>query len=86
MKQMEHRSMLPMFRQWAFEWAQLVSDGGYRPSEGVFDFGKRPNGNKMIVDFSLSEVYRSAYLRALAWAVTRAGLSESEASYFALEA
>jgi hypothetical protein len=86
MEAVQNRTMLPIFRQWAFEWTQLVSAGGYQPSERVFDFGMRPRGSKMIVDFPLSEVYRSAYLRSLAWAVTSGKLSEEAAVGLALEA
>lgn len=76
----------PQFRQWAFEWTQLVSTLGYQPSARVLDFGGRPPGLRMLVDFPLSEIYRSAYLRSLAWAVASGKLSEEVAVLLAHEA
>ena len=86
MEYLQSRTRLPMFRQWAFEWTQLITSEGFQPSERVFDFGMRPHGPKMVVDFSVSEAYRSAYLRSLAWAVTRGKLSENDAHFLALDA
>lgn len=85
-KEVQNRTLLPMFKQWAFEWTQLVSSLGYKPSAQVLDFGGRPPGLRMLVDFPLSEVYRSAYLRSLAWAVTKGRLPEETALYLAHEA
>lgn len=86
MKEVQDRTLLPMLRRWAFEWMQLVSTLGYQPSAQVLDFGGRPPGLRMLVDFPLSEVYRSAYLRSLAWAVTSGKLSEEAAAFLAYEA
>jgi hypothetical protein len=86
MEEVQNGSLSPMFWQWAFEWAQLISEGRHKPSARVFDFGMRMPNSKIIVDFPLSEVYRSAYLRTLAWAVSNGRLSESAACYLALEA
>ena len=85
-KEVQDRTLLPMFRQWAFEWTQLVSSLGYQPSAQVLDFGGRPPGLRMLVDFPCSEVYRSAYLRSLVWAITKGRLPEETAFYLAREA
>jgi hypothetical protein len=85
-QEVQERTLLPMFRQWAFEWAQLVSNLKCEPSAQVLDFGGRPPGMRILVDFPLSEVYRSAYLRSLAWAVNKGKLSEEAAFYLACEA
>lgn len=85
-KEVQDRTLLPMFKQWAFEWAQLVSSLGHKPSAQVLDFQGRSPGLRMLVDFPLSEVYRSAYLRSLAWAVTKGRLPEETAFYLAHEA
>jgi len=84
--EVQDRTLLPMFRQWAFEWTQLVSSLGCKPSAQVLDFGGRSPGLRMLVDFPLSEVYRSTYLRSLAWAVTKGRLPEDTAFYLAREA
>ncbi|XUX00067.1 MAG: hypothetical protein TUN42_09250 [Dehalogenimonas sp.] len=86
MKEIERKTNLPMFKQWAFEWSQLVSTFGYEPSVRVLDFQGRPPGPRILVDFPLSEVYRSAYLRSLAWAVTKGRLPEDVACFFACKA
>lgn len=87
MEEVQTRTALPMVERWAFEWARLVSAGGYRPSERVFDSGMTAHSRqKMIVDFPISEVYRSAYLRSLAWGVTSGRLPEDSALYLGLQA
>ncbi|MFC2009718.1 hypothetical protein ACFLT3_02185 [Chloroflexota bacterium] len=86
MEDVQDRTMLPMLRQWAYEWVQLVSAGGYKPSERVLDFGMRTHRSHMVVDFPISEAYRSAYLRTLAWALTKNKVAEEAAISLALEA
>ena len=82
----QDKAMLLTFRQWAFEWTQIVASENLHPSETVFSFGMRPNSPKIIADFRVSEVYRSAYLRVLAWAAALGKLSEGAASSMALDA
>lgn len=86
MKEVQDKTLLPMFRQWAFEWTQLVSTLGFQPSARALDFGGRPPGLRMLVDFPLSEIYRSAYLRSLAWAVNSGKVPEEFAVFLAHEA
>src|SRR5262249_54648659 len=67
---------LPTFRrQWEYE-SRMVAHPSRRPSDDDLDFwfrGQRGEGPYTAADLYFSEVYRSAYLRTLAWAVS-AGL------------
>lgn len=83
---LQSRTMLLLFRQWAFEWTQIVASEGMQPSESVSSFGMRSNSPRIVVDFLISEAYRSAYLRCIAWATTRGKLSEEDGISLALDA
>lgn len=71
--------------QWAFEWSSIIQRLGLPLSTDVFHYwgyGRGPGIRAS--DCTMGEAYRSAYLRALAWAVDRGGLSRDDASAFAL--
>lgn len=83
-KGIEIEKRIPFLRQWAYEWQQLLEELGKNPSSKSLDFWGRPNYEYYITfDAELSEVYRSAYLRTLAWAVTMGAISEKDAKIFA---
>ncbi len=77
---LERNSGLPFMRQWAYEWQQLCerTKTGFTEYPYYFgDFGEVRGG--IIGQFSprQSELYRSAYLRTFAIAVSDVGLSPS---------
>jgi hypothetical protein len=85
-KGIEIEKRIPFIRQWAYEWQQFLEALGKNPSSKSLDFWGRQNYEHYITfDAELSEVYRSAYLRTLAWAVTLGAISEKEAKIFAAE-
>jgi hypothetical protein len=69
----EAREGFPLYRQWTFEWQRLLKDLGVVPTRDEVDEWYRYLPGKehyLGVDTRLAEVYRSAFLRALAWAAT----------------
>ena len=85
-KQIEARSRVPFVRQWAFEWHRILQNIGKQPStDPLYFWGNEHSDHYVAIDFELSEVYRSAFLRALAWAVMVGALSVTDAEYFALK-
>jgi hypothetical protein len=78
----EERFGIPFRQQWAYEWQQLLNETGRTPSSSElrFWFGFREEQEGYFsADTQVSEVYRSAFLRALAWAVQSAGMDSDEA-------
>lgn len=70
----------PFTKQWAWEWHRLLDATATEPDARVMDCRGRPDSEHYItVDFRLSEIYRSAYLRALAWAICSEVLPENHA-------
>jgi len=67
----EQHERISLWRQWAFEWQYLLTDLGITPARNDLSRWHRylPGKEHYVgVDTMLSEVYRSAFLRALAWA------------------
>lgn len=70
--------------QWAYEWELLLKELGLTPSEKPLYFaGREERDHYVAFDSLLSEVYRSSYLRSLAYAVTMGFISERESSILA---
>jgi len=77
---------IPFSPQWAFEWDHLVESVGVPKSEGPLHFhGTEHRDHYSVFDTAMSEVYRSAFLRALAWAVAESALPAEVALRFALQ-
>jgi len=76
----QRQTGLPFRRQWAYEWRVLTDGLGVTPSGRVLNFwmSHLPDRYTMI-DSRLSDVYRSAYLRTLAWALSTRSLAISDA-------
>jgi hypothetical protein len=73
-RSLEAREGLSLYRQWTFEWQCLLKDLGLVPTRDEVDEWYRYLPGKehyLGVDTRLAEVYRSAFLRALAWAATQ---------------
>jgi hypothetical protein len=69
MRILERQGRVPVWRQWAFEWQRLLTVLGIIPTRSELDEWRLPGGERYVgIDTRLSEVYRSAFLRAAAWA------------------
>lgn len=81
----EQQSSLPIWKQWSFEWHHAITHLKLIPNRRELDHWHRrsPGGERYAgVDMMLSEVYRSAYLRTLAWAKDQ-GISPTTLQWFA---
>jgi len=86
-ERIENEKGISFIRQWAFEWHKILENEGREPSASSLSYlyEQRYSDHTVVVDVELSEIYRSAYLRALAWTNMIEALSENEAIYLALE-
>lgn len=85
-EKIEHDVRIPFMRQWAFEWEALVETTNITPTmEPAYFWGREDDKHLPGMDTRLSEVYRSAYLRALAWSVTTGWVSLDVAMLLAAE-
>ncbi len=78
----EKREMIAFRRHWAYEWKGLVEETSVKLTDRSLYFWYGSTSNKERVystDTKLSEVYRSAFLRALAWAVSTDRLEVEDA-------
>ncbi len=74
----------PVVEQWAWEWSRLVDQVSLVPDGHVLQFrGDSESDLHVSCDFRLSEIYRSAYLRTLAWAMLNGIIDRSDALEFA---
>jgi hypothetical protein len=81
---LEQQSSLPTWKQWSYEWHLAMKRLNLTPSRRELDDWHRrfPDGERYAgVDMMLSEVYRSAYLRMLAWARNQ-GIPSAVLQYF----
>lgn len=85
-EKIQARGSIPFVTQWAFEWRKILERIGRRPSKDSLAFSGRENSEHYAaIDFELSEVYRSAYLRTLAWGIMVGALSENDAGLLAIK-
>jgi len=85
----EKQARIPFRRQWAYEWGLAKSSIGVELSVKPLEFwlsGSSYKDRYQGADMPLSEVYRSAYLRSLGWAVHAGALSRDDAVFFAAQA
>lgn len=82
---LEDATRLPFIRQWAFEWQQLMQREGLKPTTRPGEYWGAPRSRKRFApaETRIAEVYRSAFLRSLAWALQSGGLDEHNALVFA---
>ena len=86
-RHIDQKYRLGFLRQWAFEWTRLVVVTGFKLREPYVSFWTRQDDDHLsCLDLPLSEVYRSAFLRAIAWATDEGTLSPSGALLLAAEA
>ncbi len=84
-KEIENNFLLPFQRQWAYEWERIIKRTNLPLSGPPFYFVRGYDKTYVQVDVPQSEAYRSAYLRALAWAVDIGELPPDLAQVRALE-
>lgn len=78
------RTWSSFVKQWAWEWHQLLTAMGIEPDARVLDFtGRLDSEHYIVVDYNLSEVYRSTYLRTLAWAIGHGVITQGDAELLA---
>ncbi len=86
-RHIEQKYGIPFYKHWAFEWKTTLEDIDRKPSPEPLHFWGRPESEHYEgIDFVISEVYRSAYLRTLAWTVAKNVFREEDATYLAIEA
>jgi hypothetical protein len=74
-KHMDQKNCPGFLTQWSYEWTKLVEVTGFRLRRPYVSFWMRRDDDHLsCLDLPLSEVYRSAFLRALAWAVQVRGM------------
>jgi hypothetical protein len=79
-KKIGRNCRLEFLAQWGFEWTRLVEVTGSRLRRPYIDFWTREDDDHLqCLDLPLSEVYRSAYLRAIAWATEEGPLQRADA-------
>ncbi len=84
-----HHPGLDFMRHWAFEWSNIIQLSGIRQSaeSGRFWGEHDADGARYgPSDTVMSEAYRSAFLRTLAWAIADRGFPQGEALFFAARA
>lgn len=84
----EENEVIAFRRHWAFEWKGLVDETSVELTDRTlyFWFGSRDEKERVAAtDTKLSEIYRSAFLRSLAWAVATEKLNLNGALLFAAQ-
>lgn len=77
-KKLERDYLISFQQQWAYEWNQIVArENLEKISPPHYFIGNSSESMRILFDTKQSEAFRSAFLRALAWAVDINGLSES---------
>jgi len=82
----EENEGIAFMTHWAHEWEIIVGQLAIGLTHKSLDYWmtKRHGGeHRALSDSKLSEVYRSAYLRALAWAIETGSLDEGSGCYLA---
>jgi hypothetical protein len=81
--EIEQRMLVSFRRQWSYEWDVVLKRRPFELSISPLRYwmGHREADERHIAfDTPLSEVYRSAYLRALAWAIDTRGMNRDVAN------
>lgn len=75
---------IDFFRQWEYEWQRLLERCQAEPgSKGAGFWGREDNEHYIVYDTESSEIYRSAFLRALAWGAMIGALSPDDIGFLA---
>lgn len=83
----ESEKKVPLVKQWAFEGNRILECVGKSPSSKSLNFFYENQYSDFTVvrDVYISEVYRSAYLRAVSWLVASGTIPEEEGSHLAIQ-
>jgi hypothetical protein len=82
-----HHCEVDFVRQWAWEWTNLIRATDIAEStEVLYEWGRRDDKHYFVFDSLMSEVYRSSFLRTLAWTVDSEILTIEEAGGYAVQA
>jgi hypothetical protein len=87
-KVLETEKLIPFRRQWSFEWETVLGRHPVTLSTDSLQFwisDRRPEGHLVAMDAPMSEIYRSAYLRTLAWAIDSLRIRWVDALWLAAE-
>ena len=87
-KHIEKKEGFSFYKHWEYEWIILTNQLGITPSVIPMDhfWGTKTNGLRYsAIDTEMSEVYRSAFLRALAYFLEQGFISEDNALFLAAE-
>ena len=86
LKSIDHRKGTKLYDHWAMEAEEIVIKSNQLLSpEPLYFRGLEDGMNYGPVDFKVSEIYRSAYLRTLAWAAKVKHLNINEATCLAIK-
>lgn len=86
--QIREREGVDFYRQWAYEWQVIHSSLGTELSTESYGFwmGRREEDTRCVgSDVEISEIYRSAYLRALAKFTSEGTITQQSAVFLASE-
>lgn len=73
---------ISFLRQWGYEWACATERANVPLNTEALRYAGRPDRDHLVAfDCLLSEVYRSSFLRSLAWAVEQGTMTPSECKY-----
>jgi hypothetical protein len=85
-KRIDQKNCPSFLTQWAFEWTKLVELTGFKLRRPYVSFWTRRDAEYlMCLDLPLSEVYRSAFLRALAWAVHKRWMTPTDSLWYSAQ-
>ena len=82
----QNRGRAPILRQWSFEWEAIRKKLGRIPRAHPHFWGDKDEGHFASFDPEIIEVFRSAFLRTLSWAVHNSFVPELIAKDFFIEA
>jgi|GEM_PF-1001155 len=88
-KEVEKKTQIRVALQYAYEWQCILNEIGMEPSAKSLDFWLRRQEGKeyyVSVDTVMSEIYRSSYLRTLAWTYSQGRMSHRDAIFLASQA
>lgn len=86
-KQLELNTSIPFVKHWSFEWTTLRKRAGAELKVPEVTFWTRQDSDHLgPLDLPMSEIYRSAFLRSLAWGVFKQRIPLEIAEVYSAEA
>lgn len=86
-KTIEELGYFPFMEQWAFEWSNILKEIGKNTSNYSDNINRfaRYTRRYRFCSYELSEIYKSSFLRAIAFGTRIGALSEEEAKIFSIK-